>query len=71
MSNPIVTNFLTLVKMGTSDEIRSYIKTHFKAFPQDIQDRLAVALMSDAVVEHYARILGVSEEEAVTTPVQN
>jgi len=52
MANKTVQDLVEIAKKGTEADIRRYIQDHWIDFPQDIQDHLAAALMSDALEEH-------------------
>jgi len=52
MAEKIVQDLLELAKTGSEPEVRKYIQDNWIDFPQDVQDHLAAALMSDALEEH-------------------
>ena len=52
MAHKTVQELVELARTGTEDQVRQYINDHWLEFPQDIQDHLAAALMSDALEEH-------------------
>ncbi len=54
MKNNAVTELIELAKTGTDTDVKAYVHSHWIDFPIDIQDALAVALMTDAVRDHVA-----------------
>ena len=64
MKNETVSGLLAIAKTGNEPEVRAYINTHWTEFPLDIQDALAVALMTDAVREHVSGLFSANEPAA-------
>lgn len=54
MRNEAVAGLIEFAKTGNDSEVKNYIETHWDEFPVDIQDSLAIALMTDAVRDHVA-----------------
>lgn len=50
MSEQTVRDLLSFAKEHSEEEIKAFITEHWAEFPQDIQDHLGVALMTDAAL---------------------
>ena len=58
MGNDTVNNLLEVAKTGTEADVKEFIQDNWIDFPIDIQDALAVALMTDAVREKITTTFG-------------
>ena len=56
MALKIVQEVMELIKTGTEAEVKKFVLDHWIDFPLELQDHLAVALMSDAINESSAAL---------------
>lgn len=59
-----VKTLLNLAKTGSEADVRAFINEHWAEFPEDIQDHIAMALMTDAAQASAAKL---ASEEATPT----
>lgn len=57
MRHKSIDDLLEVAKTANNADIKAYVHAHWDEFPTDIQDALAVALMTDAVGDHVAEQL--------------